>query len=465
MKSSEPTAPPFGRTVPGNDWSVLDGQVPASPPMVSVVVVHFEQHDDLARTLAALAAQTHPADRLEVVVVDDGSAVPPSVPPGVTLLVQEDRGFRAAAARNAGVAASSGSVLCFLDADTAPEPGYVEAITRLPTLAPEAVTVGRRRHADLAPFGGGGSSSGSGTGSSGRGSSSPIAQAAAGRELPEPRWLREAYAGSRDLLEADERSYRHLIGAVLCCSRWFFDELGGFDEAFVEYGGEDWDWAHRAWVAGAILAHVPEAVAWHNGADAALRESDPVRASEKKNAETLALLPRITVPGATGRGVASARPDVVVLLPEGDPAAVYRTADTLLRALPTALLVAADEASARLLGHDSRITGDRSGAVGLARTLIAVPSVFGVAEADSEPFGRLLTEASARVGRGTLGTVELVSPRAPFALTLTSTRRLARLRRWGDDTGWRTERLPAPFVALAPQSDLAAYLGGWGDPA
>ncbi|MCS5723064.1 glycosyltransferase [Herbiconiux sp. CPCC 203407] len=450
MTTATPPTPPGGRTVPGNDWSVLDGQVPVEPPRVSVVVVHFEQHDDLVRTLAALAAQSHPADRLEVVVVDDGSATPPSVPPGVTLLVQEDRGFRAAAARNAGVAASTGSVLCFLDADTAPEPGYVEALTRLPALAPEAVTVGRRRHADLAPFAGGGAS---------------VAQAAAGRELPEPEWLSEAYDRSRDLLDADERSYRHLIGAVLCCSRWFFDEIGGFDEAFVEYGGEDWDWAHRAWLAGAVFAHVPEAVAWHNGPDAALRDADPVRVGAKKNAETLALLPRITAPGATGRGVASARPDVVVLLPEGDPAAVYRTADTLLRALPTAVLVTADEASARLLGHDSRITGDRSGAVGSARTVIEVPSAFGVAEADSEHFGRLLTEASARVGRGTLGTVELVSPRAPFALTLMSTRRLSRLRRWGADTGWRTEQLQAPFVALDPHADLAAYLGGWGDPA
>jgi GT2 family glycosyltransferase len=436
--------------VPGNDWSLLDSQVPVEPPRVSVVVVHFEQHDDLARTLAALAAQTHPADRLEVVVVDDGSATPPSVPPGVTLLVQEDRGFRAAAARNAGVAASTGSVLCFLDADTAPEPGYVEALTRLPALAPEAVTVGRRRHADLPPFAGSGIA---------------VAQAAAGRELPEPRWLREAYAGSRDLLEADERSYRYLIGAVLCCSRWFFDEIGGFDEAFVEYGGEDWDWAHRAWVAGAILAHVPEAVAWHNGPDAALREGDPARAGEKKNGETLALLSRITVPGATGRAVASARPDVTVLLPAGDPAQVYRTADTLLRALPTAVLVAADEASARLLGHDSRVTGDRSGAVGVARTLVDVPSAFGVAEADSEHFGRLLSEAAARVGRGTLGAVEVVSSRAPFSLTLTSSRLLARRSRWGNDPGWRTERLTAPILALDPQADLAAYLGGWGDPA
>lgn len=437
--------PPFGRTVPGNDWSLLDGHEPDPAPLVSVIVVHFEQHDDLARTLAALAAQTHPADRLEVVVVDDGSSTPPTVPPGVTLVVQEDRGFRAAAARNAGVAASTGTVLCFLDADTAPEPGYVQAITRLPALAPEAVTVGRRRHAALAPYSG-----------------ASLAEATAGRELPEPEWLREAYESSHDLLDADERSYRYLIGAVLCCSRWFFDVVGGFDETFTAYGGEDWDWAHRAYRAAAILAHVPAAVAWHNGPDAALREADPVRAQEVKNAETLALLPRITVPGAAGRGVASVRPDAVALLAEGSsPAAVYRTADTLLRALPTATLVVADDASELLLGHDSRVTRDRAAAADLARVLVHVPSAFRVAEADSEAFGRILAGACARVGRGTLGTVELVSAQAPFSLTVGSTRHLTRLRRWGTDEGWRTERVPAPFRPLDAHADLAAYLGGW----
>ena len=71
----------------------------------------------------------------KVVVADDGSRVIPDVSASrlnVTVVRQEDRGFRAAAARNLGAAATTASVLCFLDADTVPEPGYLRQLTRLP---------------------------------------------------------------------------------------------------------------------------------------------------------------------------------------------------------------------------------------------------------------------------------------------------------------------------------------------
>ena len=92
--------------VPGNRWDLLE---PAAPPTVTVVVAHYEQPAQLARTLTALERQDHAVD--QVVVSDDGSATPPSVPPHVRLVRQEDRGFRAAAARNLGAAATTGPVL------------------------------------------------------------------------------------------------------------------------------------------------------------------------------------------------------------------------------------------------------------------------------------------------------------------------------------------------------------------
>lgn len=126
-------------------------------------------------------------------MVDDGSPEAPEVPPGVTLLRQEDRGFRVAAARNLGAARARGELLCFLDADTAPEPDYIRELTRLPALVPEAVTVGRRRYAGLA------------------GGDGPVEVAGPATELPAPEWLERGYADSRDLLEAADRSYRYVI--------------------------------------------------------------------------------------------------------------------------------------------------------------------------------------------------------------------------------------------------------------
>ena len=125
--------------LPGNRFDLL----PTGPRLrVSVVVPHFEQQAQLDRTLAAVLAQ-EPA---EVVVADDGSAVAPVVPAGVRLVRQDDRGFRAAAARNLGAAQTTGDVLVFLDADTVPEPGFLDALVRRAAACPDVLAVGRRRH-------------------------------------------------------------------------------------------------------------------------------------------------------------------------------------------------------------------------------------------------------------------------------------------------------------------------------
>jgi GT2 family glycosyltransferase len=301
---STPLALPDGRfAVPGNRWDLLDGITPGRAPSVSVVVAHYDGQRRLDRMLAALAAQTHPLDRLEVIVADDGSPTPPVIRAGsglrVQLVRQEDRGFRAAAARNLGAAAAQGDVLCFLDDDTLPEPGYVAALTRLPALVPDALVTGRRRHVDL-----GGLDDAEVTAWL-RGANRPSA-----RELPEPEWLRAEHQRTANLLRIGPESHRYVISAVLACHRSLFTALGGFDPGFDRYGGEDWEFAHRALCAGAVLAHEPAAVAWHDGASWAERGDAGTRRREK-NAETAALLGLI--PPAHGRGPAwTGRPNVVV---------------------------------------------------------------------------------------------------------------------------------------------------------
>ena len=133
----------------GADLSVGDGRD------VDVVVTHFEDPQRLRWVLDSLAAQDDSSLRLHIVVADDGSATPPSVPDGVTLLRQANEGFRAAAVRNLGARAGSSPVVLFLDGDTVPTPGYcaamVDALREASREAPGAgaLVVGARRHADL----------------------------------------------------------------------------------------------------------------------------------------------------------------------------------------------------------------------------------------------------------------------------------------------------------------------------
>jgi GT2 family glycosyltransferase len=272
-------------------------------PVVSVVVPHYEAPHDLDLVLTALELQDHPFELLDVVVADDGSRTLPRPGPrpyAVTVVAQPDEGFRAAAARNLGARAARGEVLCFLDADTVPEPGYVSAVVRCIAGGADLV-VGRRRHADLA------------TTSPGQlrrwlrdGEDAP-------EVLAEPTWLAEAYARTDDLRAAGDDAYRFVISAVLSVSRRLFEEVGGFEEAFRAYGGEDWEFAHRCWLRGAAFAHAPDAVAWHDGPDFGGRTGDDA-ARHSRNVEGLALARFVPGVATRGTGLVWAHPDVVVRL-------------------------------------------------------------------------------------------------------------------------------------------------------
>lgn len=96
---------------------------------VSVVVPTRDRPEALDRCLAALAMQTAPW--LEVVVVDDGSAEAARIArsaarAGATYVRRQGDG--PSAARNAGVAAATGTVVCFTDDDCEPTPRWAELL-------------------------------------------------------------------------------------------------------------------------------------------------------------------------------------------------------------------------------------------------------------------------------------------------------------------------------------------------
>jgi glycosyltransferase involved in cell wall biosynthesis len=95
-------------------------------PRISVVIPHLNQPEFLSRCLASLASGTRTPD--EVIVVDNGSRALPEaicVAHGARLLAETEPG--PGPARNLGVAASSGSILAFIDADCLADPGWLTA--------------------------------------------------------------------------------------------------------------------------------------------------------------------------------------------------------------------------------------------------------------------------------------------------------------------------------------------------
>ena len=462
-----------------------DGPATAdTAPEVSVVVPHYRAPEDLARLVAALAAQDHPASRLQLVVADDGSPEPPVLPADLpfeaVVVRQKDRGFRASAARALGVRAAEGRVLAFLDGDMLPEPGYLTAACAAPAASADAVVVGRRRH--LRPE----------RVAAGWRPGEPVPEADL---LEEPAWLREAYAGSGDLAVTDATSYRFVISAVLTVAREVYEDAGGFDPAFVGYGGEDWELAHRLWRVGGAFRHEPAAVAWQAGEDFGGRE-DPAAARAVKQREALVLASRITATTARGHGLSPSGPQraAVHVRAEADrEAAAVVGVDAALQAFPASRVAvsgAASDAARAVLADPRVVVVDGDGdpiadalpapaARGDLAGVRAVPDWDVDVRVPLRPAGRGERPDPARVADWLLRLERAGVERAevlgepgegpggegagrPVVATLTSSRARWRARRGGGPG--RVWRVPASRLGWAPvpaDVDLEAWWGGW----
>jgi cellulose synthase/poly-beta-1,6-N-acetylglucosamine synthase-like glycosyltransferase len=106
-------------------------QNPKSPmssfPSLTVIIPIYNGESDLPDLLAALRAQTYPRDRVEYLIVDNGSG--DRTYPLLQAAVSEDWNFRplqenqiqsSYAARNVGIRAAQGDILAFTDADCRP---------------------------------------------------------------------------------------------------------------------------------------------------------------------------------------------------------------------------------------------------------------------------------------------------------------------------------------------------------
>jgi cellulose synthase/poly-beta-1,6-N-acetylglucosamine synthase-like glycosyltransferase len=108
------------------------GRPGAFAPPLSVVIPAYNEERNIGRCLEALLAAGYPGDRLDVLVVDDGSTdgTPDVVRsyPGVRLLSEGHRGK--VEALNAGVRSAGHEFILTIDADTLLRPGSVSEIVR-----------------------------------------------------------------------------------------------------------------------------------------------------------------------------------------------------------------------------------------------------------------------------------------------------------------------------------------------
>lgn len=199
---------------------------------VSVVLPTRDRPAALKRCLRALSNQTLDGS-LEIIVVDDGSnrqdemAAVASAFPGVKFVRTE--GVGPAAARNAGVRAAAGSIICMTDDDCEPAPGWAESLAA-------AIRTG--------------------------------ADASAGRTYASPSAGGAAVASQliADFLMESSRDKEQLLSFApsnnLACRREVLVELP-FDPSYPAAAGEDRDWCARIANAGYALVAEREAQLIH----------------------------------------------------------------------------------------------------------------------------------------------------------------------------------------------------------
>lgn len=118
-------------------------------PIVSVIIPTYNRKESLLRTLDSLSRQTYPAERFEVIVVDDGGEDDTGTvgqayyPFKLRYLYQTNQG--ATVARNLGAMHSQGRYLVFIDDDIALEAPTIQALVDELASRHQTIVLGRLR--------------------------------------------------------------------------------------------------------------------------------------------------------------------------------------------------------------------------------------------------------------------------------------------------------------------------------
>ena len=247
--------------VRGNDWKALEPKDIGEGSFiesVSIILPCFMGQNELEMTLAGLAKQTYPDHLFEAIVVDDGSNPPINIsselPFSATVIAQRRDGFGLARARNLGAHHAKGKILVFLDCDMIPEPQLVEAHARWHSINKFLLTLGFRHHADFSEI----------SVDSLANVSSPK-EVISGKRVTSPQWIEFHMRRTGELTSDDSDLFRIATGGNLGIRKSFFEEIGGFDSSFRQWGGEDIEFGFRAFNSGGILVPERLATAWHQG--------------------------------------------------------------------------------------------------------------------------------------------------------------------------------------------------------
>lgn len=201
-------------------------------PFVSVVIPVYNDGERLRTCLGALERQSYPADRFEVIVVDNGSRVSPGPIvadyPNARFTIETRPGSYCA--RNHGLTLARGNLFAFTDADCVPQPQWLERAVAAFQNEPTAGLVGGKIQVFF-------------------------------RDPQRPTFV-EVYESVRAFPQHDYiHEHRYGATANMLTSRAVMDRVGKFNDALRSSG--DKDFGNRVDKAGLKLIYAADAVVEH----------------------------------------------------------------------------------------------------------------------------------------------------------------------------------------------------------
>ena len=347
-------------TVPGQRWPDLP--VPAlgewEPQLrLCVVIPARDCQPELDRTLAALSRQSYPRELTEVVVVDDASAVPLTVPPTApadtrVLRVDEAQEHGSGRARDRGARSTDAPVVLFLDADMVVSATHLEAHARWHHVTPDAVVLGRKRFVDFEGI-----------------TPDDVARAVAEDALPQLLEGRRSqrHGWQEDFIREQERltkdtddTFIAVVGADVSVSRELYLRSGGFASLGLR-GIVDTEFGYRAFTSGGLVVPDWDTNAYHQGARNFAVRGDEIKRERTGLAANLLPIP-IFRPQNVGRQWTVPWVRVLLETAGAAPEDVQVTIDSVLASAHTDLAVTVP-GSAELprwlrdyVGSDARVT-------------------------------------------------------------------------------------------------------------
>lgn len=205
---------------------------------VSVVIPTYNSNDILKKCINMLTMQTFGAHRIEIIIADDGSEVSPSflikdfinIFKSMKIISQDDIGFRLSEIRNKGIIASSEDYIILLDCDVIPSIFLVEEHMKALSVSSNVISVGFRTD-----------------------NYDPEGDFFIKIEKEKLDWRYNHFVSlGDDWLKYSNAQYKIASGGNVASHKsLFLDNL--FDETFLNWGGEDNEWAYRCVNNGAYI--------------------------------------------------------------------------------------------------------------------------------------------------------------------------------------------------------------------